>query len=164
MELDPEPVDLRSVVRRAAGGVHGEATQRGQQVEVQVPDGPVVVLGDEDHLERMVTNLATNAVKFTPLGGRITLRVRQDGPGHAIEVEDTGVGIPDEEQALLFNRFYRCSYAEAEAIKGSGLGLSIARSIAQRHGARIGATSTPGVGSVFTVSFEDPSVDQACPI
>ena len=166
VELDPEPVDLRSVVRRAAGGVRGEASQRGQQVDVQVPDGPVVVLGDEDHLERMVANLATNAVKFTPLGGRITLRVRQDAPGqgHAIEVEDTGVGIPDEEQALLFNRFYRCSYAETEAIKGSGLGLSIARSIAQRHGARIGATSTPGVGSVFTVSFEDRTADAACPI
>ena len=115
-----------------------------------------MVLGDEQHLERMVANLATNAVKFTPDGGTIVLRVRNDGEVCAIEVQDTGVGIPQDEQPLLFNRFFRSTYAQSEAIKGSGLGLSIARSIAHRHGARISATSTPGRGSVFTVTFGDP--------
>jgi signal transduction histidine kinase len=128
--------------------------ERSQALDLQLPDHPVVVLGDEDHLHRMVANLASNAVKFTPPGGTVTLRVRADGRGSSIEVEDTGVGIPVEEQGHLFNRFFRSSYAQAEAVKGSGLGLSIARSIAQLHGAQISATSAPGEGSVFSVRFE----------
>jgi PAS domain S-box-containing protein len=156
VELTQEPVDLREVIRRSGHKVHKDLTQRGQRLDVQLPSEPVVVLGDEGHLERMVFNLAINAVKFTPEGGTIVLRVRADGDQPAIEVQDTGVGIPQEEQPLLFNRFFRSTYAQAEAIKGSGLGLSIARSIAHRHGARISATSTPGRGSVFTVTFGDP--------
>ena len=81
--------------------------------------------------------------------------VRSEGPTYAIEVQDTGVGIPEEERSLLFNRFYRATHAQSEAINGSGLGLSIARSIAHLHGARISALSTPGQGSTFIVTFEE---------
>ncbi|MCW2848100.1 MAG: sensor signal transduction histidine kinase [Marmoricola sp.] len=153
VELTQEPVDLREVIRRTGARVGSDLADRRQRLDVLVPSEPVVVLGDEGHLERMVSNLATNAVKFTPDGGTIVLRLRTDGERPAIEVQDTGVGIPQEEQPLLFNRFFRSTYAQTEAIKGSGLGLSIARSIAQRHGARISATSMPGHGSVFTVTF-----------
>jgi signal transduction histidine kinase len=155
VQLIKQPVDLREVIRRSEEKVHLDASERGQRVDVDLPVQPVVVLGDEQHLERMVSNLATNAVKFTPDGGRITLRVRAEGPRAAIEVQDTGVGIPEEERSLLFNRFYRTTHAQAEAVNGSGLGLSIARSIAQLHGARISARSTPGQGSTFTVEFEE---------
>jgi PAS domain S-box-containing protein len=155
VQLIKQPVDLREVIRRSEEKVHLDATERGQRVDVDLPGDPVVVIGDEEHLERMVSNLATNAVKFTPDGGRITLRVRAEGPRAAIEVQDSGVGIPEEEHSLLFNRFYRATHAQAEAVNGSGLGLSIARSIAQLHGARISARSTPGQGSTFTVEFED---------
>ena len=155
MQLSKQPVDLREVIRRSGQKVHVDATERGQQLDVDVPRDPVVVLGDEEHLERMVSNLATNAVKFTPDGGRITLRVRAEGPRAAIEVQDTGVGIPEEERSLLFNRFYRATHAQTEAVSGSGLGLSIARSIAHLHGARISARSTPGQGSTFTVTFDE---------
>jgi signal transduction histidine kinase len=157
VELNQEPVDLREVIRRTGASVRTDLTERRQRLDLQLPNEPVVVLGDEGHLERMVSNLATNAVKFTPDGGTIVLRVRADGDRPAIEVADTGVGIPQEEQSLLFNRFFRSTHAQTEAIKGSGLGLSIARSIAHRHGARISATSTPGRGSVFTVTFGDPA-------
>jgi signal transduction histidine kinase len=135
--------------------VHVDATERHQRLDVDVPGDPVVVLGDQEHLERMVSNLATNAVKFTPEGGHITLRVRTEGLQVAIEVQDTGVGFPEEERSLLFNRFYRTTHAQTEAVNGSGLGLSIARSIAHLHGARISARSTPGQGSTFTVIFDD---------
>ncbi len=156
VELSRDPVDLGEVIRRISAKVHADLSERSQLLDVQLPAEPVVVLGDEQHLERMVANLATNAVKFTPDGGTIVLRVRNDGEVCAIEVQDTGVGIPQDEQPLLFTRFFRSTYAQSEAIKGSGLGLSIARSIAHRHGARISATSTPGRGSVFTVTFGDP--------
>jgi signal transduction histidine kinase len=155
VQLIKQPVDLREVIRRSEEKVHLDASERGQRLDVDLPVEPVVVLGDEQHLERMVSNLATNAVKFTPDGGHITLRVRAEGPRAAIEVQDTGVGIPEEERSLLFNRFYRTTHAQAEAVNGSGLGLSIARSIAQLHGARISARSTPGQGSTFTVEFEE---------
>jgi len=155
VELSKQPVDLREVIRRSGQRVHVDATERGQHLDVEVPGDPVVILGDEEHLERMVSNLATNAVKFTPDGGRITLRVRSEGPRAAIEVQDTGVGIPEDERSLLFNRFYRTTHAHTEAISGSGLGLSIARSIAHLHGARISARSTPGHGSTFTVTFDE---------
>ena len=155
VQLSKHPVDLREVIRRSSQRVHTDASERGQQLAVEVPGSPVVVLGDEEHLERMVSNLATNAVKFTPDGGRITLRVRAEGPRVAIDVQDTGVGIREEEHSLVFNRFYRTTHAQTEAINGSGLGLSIARSIAHLHGARISAQSTPGHGSTFTVTFDE---------
>jgi PAS domain S-box-containing protein len=155
VQLSKQPVDLREVIRRSGQRVHVDATERGQQLDVDIPHDPVVVLGDEEHLERMVSNLATNAVKFTPDGGHITLRVRADGARAAIEVQDTGVGIPEQERSLLFNRFYRATHAQTEAVNGSGLGLSIARSIAHLHGARISAKSTPGQGSTFTVTFDE---------
>jgi PAS domain S-box-containing protein len=155
VQLSKQPVDLREVIRLSGQKVHVDATERQQRLDVDVPGDPVVVLGDQEHLERMVSNLATNAVKFTPEGGHITLRVRAEGLQVAIEVQDTGVGFPEEERLLLFNRFYRTTHAQTEAVNGSGLGLSIARSIAHLHGARISARSTPGKGSVFTVTFED---------
>jgi hypothetical protein len=163
VELSRKPVDLREVIRRIGAKVHAALAERKQQLDVQLPNEPVMVFGDEHHLERMVANLATNAVKFTPEGGTIVLRVRTDGELCAIEVHDTGVGIPQDEQPQLFNRFFRSTHAQTEAIKGSGLGLSIARSIAHRHGARISATSTPGRGSVFTVIFGEPRL-RAVPV
>jgi PAS domain S-box-containing protein len=155
VEQTQAPVDLREVIRRSGARFRSDLAERRQRLDVQLPSEPVLVLGDEEHLERMVCNLTTNAVKFTPDGGTIVLRVRTDGGRHAIEVQDTGVGIPHEEQQQLFNRFFRSTYAQSEAIKGSGLGLSIARSIAHRHGAKISATSSPGRGSVFRVTFGD---------
>ncbi|MET0997957.1 MAG: ATP-binding protein [Marmoricola sp.] len=157
VELNQDPVDLREVVRRTGAKMRLDLHRRDQRLDVQLPNGPVVVQGDEHHLERMVANLTTNAVKFTPDGGTIVLRLRTEGEQCAIEVQDSGVGIPQDEQPLLFTRFFRSTYAQAQAIKGSGLGLSIASSIAHRHGARISATSTPGRGSVFTVTFGDPA-------
>jgi PAS domain S-box-containing protein len=164
VQMSKHPVDLREVIRRSGRKLHLDATERGQQVDVEVPQAPVVVLGDEEHLERMVSNLATNAVKFTPDGGHITLRVRAERENYAIEVQDTGVGFPEEERSLLFNRFYRTTHAQSEAIGGSGLGLSIARSIAHLHGARITARSIPGQGSTFTVTFDEQGYGALAPL
>lgn len=152
-DLHREPVDLREVIRRSSAQMSPSLSARGQRLDVQLPAEPVVVLGDEAHLDRMVHKLTVNAVKFTPEGGTIVLRVRAGKDHCAIEVQDTGVGIPHEEQPLLFNRFFRSRYARDEAVAGSGLGLPVARSIALRHGAEISASSVPGRGSLFTVRF-----------
>ena len=134
--------------------------RRNLRLDLEVPRDPVIVPGDGGQLERLVINLATNAVKFTLDGGRVTLRLLtpRDGTGPVIEVEDTGIGIPEADQEMLFNRFFRAAQARAAAVPGSGLGLSIAKSIAELHGGQISATSVYGVGSTFRVEFPASSV------
>ena len=149
------PVDLVAVVRRAEDLVRPGLLHRQLRLDVDVPDEPVVIPGDSGQLERLVINLATNAVKFTSDGGRVALRLRaatgETGP--VIEVEDNGIGIPEPDQKMLFSRFFRATQAREAAVPGSGLGLSIAKSIAELHGGWISVTSVLGEGSTFRVEF-----------
>jgi signal transduction histidine kinase len=92
-----------------------------------------------------------NGLKYTPAGGRVTLTLQRDGEWAALRVADTGIGLAPEEQERIFQRFYRTPEAVAQGKEGSGLGLCIARSIAEAHGGRIHVESTPGRGSTFTV-------------
>ncbi len=152
---DVAPVDLGTVIRRAEEIVRPGLMGRDLTLKVDVPDEPVVITGDGGQLERVVINLATNAVKFTRDGGVVTLRLRPPvgRTGPVIEVEDTGVGIPAADLERLFSRFFRTAQARESAVPGSGLGLSIAKSIAELHGGRISATSVVGSGSTFRVEF-----------
>ena len=90
-----------------------------------------------------------NAVRYMPEGGNVTVGVRQDGDRVALEVSDTGVGIAEDQLHLIFERFHRADPSRSEG--GAGLGLSIARQIAEAHGGQIRAESTPGTGSTFTL-------------
>lgn len=154
------PVDLVTVVRRAEEIVRPGLLRRDLEFRLDLPDVPVVVPGDGGQLERLVINLATNAIKFTLDGGSVTLRLlpATDDAGPVLEVEDTGIGIPDGDQEMLFSRFFRATQALETAVPGSGLGLSIAKSIAELHGGRISARSVLGEGSTFRVQFPVPSV------
>jgi PAS domain S-box-containing protein len=149
------PVDLVAVVRRAEEIVRPGVMRRDLRLDIEVPDSPVVIPGDAGQLERLVINLATNAVKFTLDGGVVTLRLQRpvNGSGPVIEVEDTGIGIPEGDQEMLFSRFFRAAQAREAAVPGSGLGLSIAKSIAELHGGQISAKSVYGSGSTFRVEF-----------
>ena len=93
----------------------------------------------------------TNAVKFTPDGGTIEVRLSHRPPGNEIVVSDTGMGIPEAEQGQLFRRFFRSSTATEQAIQGAGLGLSIVHAIITQHQGRIEVTSAEGEGTTFTV-------------
>jgi two-component system OmpR family sensor kinase len=112
---------------------------------------PVRVSGDEDRLKQLVLNLVSNAVKYTPAEGRVTLSVWPEGNKALIAVADTGEGIPPEDLPHIFDRFYRVDKARARKQGGAGLGLSIAQWIAESHGGRIAVESAPGVGTTFTV-------------
>ena len=114
---------------------------------------PPQALADRRQLLRIVDNLVTNAVKFTPDGGTVRLAVRTEGARAILEVTDTGVGIHRTEQPDLFNRFYRGVGAVEEAVPGSGLGLAISQVIAQAHGSTIEVKSNPGTGSTFSLSL-----------
>ena len=109
------------------------------------------VLGDPDRLKQLILNLMTNAVKYTENGGAVTVSLTTAAENAYISVQDTGVGIPPEDLAHIFDRFYRVSKARTRHRGGAGLGLAIAQSIAQAHNGSISVESEVGVGSTFTV-------------
>ena len=145
------PVDLRDVVRRSAEAT--ETMRHGRDLDwvVEPGDEPVVVSGDELQLDRALTNLLTNAVKFTGDSGRVRVCLGTVGEFAQLTVEDTGIGIPPAEQARMFERFFRSTEAQRRAITGTGLGLSIVRSIVHEHGGTIAVTSQVGRGTRFEV-------------
>ncbi|WP_243059447.1 ATP-binding protein [Nocardioides sp. SR21] len=144
-------VDLRKIVAAACSVVAPTAELRDLELVVDLPDEPVPFLGDRDMLERVVINLVGNAVKFTPEQGRVTVSLRPEGDAAVIAVADTGIGIPLAEQERLFSRFFRSSLAQEQAIPGSGLGLSIAHAIVEKHGGEMRVESEPGQGTTFFV-------------
>jgi len=116
-----------------------------------LPDHPALVTGDAGHLERVVLNLVGNAIKFSKEDGSVTCRVWSSPSDVYLEVTDTGIGIPEDEQRELFNMFFRGSAARNREIQGTGLGLHIVSSIVHHHRGEIGVASVRGQGSTFTV-------------
>lgn len=146
-----EQVDLRRVVGQALSAMSPLAGDRSQQVESDLPADPVLVEGDPALLDRALVNLLSNAIKFTPEHGRVSCRLSCED-GHAdLEVSDTGIGIPEEEQDELFTKFFRSSTAQELAIPGTGLGLAIVHRIVSEHHGTIAVRSTPGAGTTFAV-------------
>lgn len=144
-------VDLRKIVAAGAAVVAPTLERRELELTVDLPEEPIPFLGDRDMLERVVINLVGNAVKFTPEGGRVDIALIAEPDAAVIEVADTGIGIPAEEQERLFTRFFRSSLAQQQAIPGSGLGLSIANAIVDHHGGSMSVESEPGQGTTFRV-------------
>jgi PAS domain S-box-containing protein len=153
LKIDPVVTDIRSVVTSARDGLEAALASRSLDVRVSTPADPVVHHGDPVQLERMLTNLLTNAVKFTPDGGSVAVTLHSDGEHSRIVVEDTGVGISREDQSKLFTRFFRSTSATDEAVQGTGLGLTIVQAIVALHGGTIDVSSTYGQGTVVTVTL-----------
>ena len=144
-------VDLRKIVSAGTTVVAPTLERRDLELTLELPEEPVPFLGDRDMLERVVINLVGNAVKFTPEGGRVGVQLATVDATALLTVSDTGIGIPPEEQELLFSRFFRSSIAQKQAIPGSGLGLSIAHAIVEQHGGSMSVASAPGEGTTFEV-------------
>ncbi len=157
------PVDLVAIARRALEGVTPAAEERRVVLDFEPPpleEGPLIVVGDADGLERMLLNLLANAIKYNRPLGTVDLRLRRDpaqsgvGAGGAtavIEVEDSGIGIPAEALPRLFERFYRVDKGRSRDEGGTGLGLSIVKHVAQTHGGQVEVQSRIGQGSIFRV-------------
>ncbi len=150
-------VDLCEVVSTGCAVVAPGAERARVVLVIDVPAEPAPFLGNREMLERVVINLVGNAIKFTPAGGRVDVGLSSGPEGSMITVTDTGIGIPPEEQARLFTRFFRSSLAQAQAIPGSGLGLSIAYSVVGQHGGTMRAESVPGQGTTFFVDLPAPA-------
>jgi len=148
--LRKEVVDLGALARTIAQSLEPVARARELSLACEIPE-EVVVTGDAGWLERLLLNLVDNAIAFTPAGGRITIRVTQADRTARLDVEDTGIGISGDAIAHVFDRFYQADPSRSAHGGGVGLGLSLARWIAQRHNASISVQSEPGKGSTFTV-------------
>jgi two-component system, OmpR family, sensor kinase len=139
--------DLGAVAEEAAQAAR-DAAEGKVSVEYVPPEHEVRTTFDRDRVLQAAAILLDNAVKYTPEGGSVAVRLWEENGRVALEVSDTGIGIPEDELPLVFERFYRTDPSRADG--GAGLGLSIARQIAESHGGEIRAKSAPGEGSTFT--------------
>jgi heavy metal sensor kinase len=144
-----EAVDLQALLPAIVAQVEPLASERGQTIALT--PAPIVVCGNEDLLIRLVLNLLDNAIRYTPVGGRIAIECAKNRRHAMIQVRDSGPGIASEHLPQLFERFYRVDRGRNRAQGGSGLGLAIAQTIAQAHGGYVAVESTVGEGSTFAV-------------
>ena len=148
MKVKPERLDATEV----AAQVLKETAMVDQTHPLSADwDGAVMLTADPDLLKECLRILVDNAVKYTPEGGRITLKIRQDESAARLEVLDEGVGVAGEDLPHVFDRFYRADASRARQTGGSGLGLSIAERIARCHNGHLEVTSAPGIGAKFTL-------------
>ena len=150
---DHQVVDLGRVVASGLAALSPTLARRDVELTVELPPAPVPVSGDADLLERVVVSLTDNALKFTPDGGHVSVALTSQSGLAVLEVADTGIGVPAHEQPRLFDRFFRTALAQRHAIPGSGLGLSIAHKIVEKHGGTLEVHSEAGQGSTFRVEL-----------
>lgn len=150
VELNLVPLRLDLLVQDMANLFQVLAEQKNIGVNIDLSQ-ETTVMGDKMRLQQLFTNLIDNAVKFTPDGGSIRIRVEKNMDFARVEVIDTGIGIPEEEQENIFKRFYRVDKSRSKEIGGVGLGLSIADWIAHAHHGKIEVKSEPNQGAAFTV-------------
>jgi len=144
------PIRLDALARDAVEHLRVVAEEHGLDLILDASES-VVVSGDDDQLRRLIFNLSDNALKYTPSGGTVRMRVARIGPEAQLEVTDTGIGIPPEHLSHVFGRFYRVDPARGPETSGTGLGLAICQSIAESHGGRIQLESQPGTGTSVRV-------------
>lgn len=149
-------VPVESLFRQVEDAYRPQAEAKGVRFLVEVPEQPLSVQGDPDELSKLLSNLVSNAVKYTPNGGQTSLRAWQENGRVVMEVRDTGIGIPKGEQDRLFTEFFRASNAKRVAEHGTGLGLAIVKRIVEHHGGDIRFISEEGKGTTFWVSLKEP--------
>jgi GAF domain-containing protein len=151
-----EAVDIVGLARISVQGFQLTATQSGLQITLEDPGGPLLVWGDRERLSQVLDNLLHNAVKFSPNGGRINVRVVDRGDHAEVSVQDTGIGIPPDKLDRIFERFYQVDGSTRRRFGGMGLGLAIVKRIVEAHGGRVWAESELGKGSTFYFTIPKP--------
>ncbi|RNM13787.1 PAS domain-containing sensor histidine kinase [Nocardioides pocheonensis] len=162
LSLHRAPTSVSALVDGVRGQVAPVASAKSVALVLDSRPGTGSVVVDAEQLDRALLNLLTNAVKFTPPGGTVTLAARREGEDVLFAVSDTGVGIPEDEQDRLFTRFFRSSVATRLAIQGTGLGLVIVKQIVEEHGGTISVVSTPGAGTTVTIRLPAGDVVDGC--
>lgn len=149
--LQARRVDLREIVENAVRPYRYTDEEPTVKFEVVLPSGAVHVRGDEQSLRMVINNLLDNAIKYTPPGGQVWVRLSTEGASARLEVEDTGIGIEPDHLDRIFERFYRVDKARSRELGGTGLGLSIVKHACLMHGGEVRVESQPGQGSRFWI-------------
>ena len=149
--LTRQPVDLHRLVGEAVRRREPTAEARAQRLLLDACEGHLHVLADAEALTQIIDNLVDNALKYTPDGGEVLVRILREQEHAVFEVIDSGVGIPSEDQARIFERFYRVDKARSREVGGTGLGLSIVKHLVGALDGTIELQSSPGQGSTFRV-------------
>lgn len=149
IEFHPRATDLKKLSSRVIEGMRTQFASKNVDLALETPDSPAPVLIDPDRIEQAMRNLLSNAYRYTPEGGRITLKLVTDGEDVVASVTDNGAGIPPEDLPRVFERFYRVDRSRTRRTGGSGLGLAIVKQLVEAQGGRVWATSQAGKGSTF---------------
>jgi signal transduction histidine kinase len=152
LSLEEGDVELDAVAAESIEASRPRAAAGGVELELDAQPLPIVH-GDRDRLAQAIDNLVSNAIKFTPDGGRVTVRVVREGDSAVIEVSDTGIGISEADLQRLFERFFRTQRATNAAIPGVGLGLTIAQAIVHGHEGQLAVQSVEGKGTTFRIDL-----------
>jgi signal transduction histidine kinase len=151
--MDMRPLDLSAHVQKARERAALLGLEKALDITATTPREPVWVKADAIAIDRLLLILLDNAVKYSPSGGRCEIALSQSETHAQITVRDSGEGIPESELKNIFDRFYRVDRVRSKSNGGAGLGLAIARWIAEMHGGTIAAESTPGAGSEFQIKL-----------
>jgi two-component system sensor histidine kinase/response regulator len=164
--LNVSEFSLAQVARQSIRVVRDKAQQAEVELksQIQIPDAGDRFVADQRRLRQILLNLLTNAIKFTPAGGKVTLRVWREANTAIFQVEDTGIGIPTSQQPLLFRKFQQLDSSYKRSYEGMGLGLALTKQLVDLHQGWIGVESAEGKGSVFTVELPIQSLPLANPI
>lgn len=152
LSLDLQPVDLTTLVQESLERFRPQADERDIRLEAELQPLPPLRV-DPQRIEQILGNLLSNALRHTPDGGRVRVRLQPDSERVFVSVHDSGPGIPEEALEKIFERFYRADRARSRSQGGAGLGLSIARNLAQAHGGALRAANHPQGGAVFTLEL-----------
>jgi len=159
LNLSPASVNLIPLLQEIAKDMIPVAQQNGQSLNLELPQSLPSAWADEDRLRQVILNLINNAIKFTPEGGKITLRAKKDGANLVVEVQDTGQGISKEDQHWLFEPYYQIG-GETARWRGLGLGLSLSKKLVELHRGSIWVKSQKGRGSTFGFSIPCEATNQ----
>ena len=149
IQMQFEPIDMKSIVLGTCVQITPLVQGKGQKLTTDLPASLPLIHGDGPRLEQVLLNLMTNAVKFTPQGGSICIKVREQESGLMVAVKDNGIGIAKEEQPRLFKPYSRIA-ADRQRQPGLGLGLALSKQVVELHGGRIWVESDSGSGSTFS--------------
>jgi histidine kinase len=158
--FDPQPVDPSSAIRTAEMNLRPQFEDKGVMLSEEAPEGLPAVWVDPDKLQQVLVNLLTNACRYTPPGGTVTVTASKAAHEIVFSVRDTGIGIPADDLPHIFERFYRVDKSRSSAGGGAGIGLAVAKGVIEQSGGSIHVESVPGEGTtmMFTLPLARPSV------
>lgn len=156
LKMKFEEINLTELVKTMLSEFQASAQEANLTLHGEIAPALPTIIGDPAHIRRVIDNLVSNAMKFTPVGGRIWLRLFQDAGHLALEVSDTGIGIPEDKLDHIFERFYQIDGSTTRRYGGTGLGLALVKEITEAHGGEVRVTSEVGKGTTFRVKLPLP--------